>query len=129
MHAQLVMHTQPLKGRGQEVGSGGLGGGGGILGSGSGVTHENHGGALRHHEGQHHVAHLALSQCIHPSILRLPLLPTVPAEVVIGAVSILFTICIIVLAIVCHQIIQGEAVVSYNKVDALVWLPASHNRK
>lgn len=96
------------------------------MGSGTGCTHENHGGALRHHEGQHHIAHLALSQCIHSSILGLPLLPTVPAEVVIGAIPVLFAIGIIVLVVVCYQIIQGEAVMSYDEVDALVRLPATH---
>ena len=100
----------------------GGGGGGGDQGS----THEDHGGALRHHEGQHHVAHLAMPQCIDPSVLSLPLLPTIPAEVVVGAVPVLFTVGIIVLAVVGDQIIQGKAVMSNDEVDALVRLSAHH---
>ena len=88
------------------------------------LTHEDHGGALGHHEGQHHVAHLALAQSIDSSIISLPFLPTVPAEVVVGAIPVLLAIGIIVLVIVGHQVIQGEPIVSNNEVDALVRLPA-----
>lgn len=91
-----------------------------------GRTHEDHGGALGHHEGQHHVAHLALPKGIDAIIAGLPFLPAVPAEVVIGAVSILLTICLVVLAVVGHQVMQGVAIMSYDEVDALVRLPASH---
>ncbi len=51
-------------------------------------------------------------------------MPTVPAEVVVGPVTVLLTICIIVLAIVGNQVIQGEAVVRNDEVDTLVGLPA-----
>lgn len=87
-------------------------------------THEDHGGALRNHQSQHHIAHLALPQRIDSSIISLPFLPTVPPEVVIGAVPVLLPVGIIVLAIVSHQIIQGEPVMSNDEVDALVRLPA-----
>lgn len=91
-----------------------------------GRTHEDHGGALRHHEGQHHVAHLALPQSIDASIGSLSLLPAVPAEVVVGAVPILLAVCLVVLVVVGHQVMQGKAIVSYDEIDALVRLPASH---
>ena len=51
-------------------------------------------------------------------------MPAVPAEVVVGAITILLTICIIVFVIVGHQVIQGEAIVGYDEVDALIGLPA-----
>ena len=88
------------------------------------LTHQDHGGALRDHEGQHHVAHLALPQSIHAFIASLALLPTIPAEVVIGPVAVLLPIGIIMLGIVRHQVIQCEAVMGNNKIDALVRLPA-----
>ncbi len=87
-------------------------------------THQHHWRSLRHHEGQHHVAHLSLPQGIHSCITCLPLVPTVPAEVVIRPIPVLLTICVIVLAIVGHQVIQGEAIMGNNEVDALVWFPA-----
>ena len=51
-------------------------------------------------------------------------MPTIPAEVVIGPVTVLLTICIVMLAIVSNQVIQGEAVVRNDEVDTLVGLPA-----
>ena len=51
-------------------------------------------------------------------------MPTVPAEVVIGPVTVLLTVCIVMLAIVGDQVIQGEAVVRNDEVDTLVGLPA-----
>ena len=92
--------------------------------SGSNFTHKHHRRPLRDHERKHHVAHLALPQGIHTSITGLPFMPTVPAEVVIGPIAVLLTVRIIVLAIVGHQVIQGEAIVSNDEVDALVGFPA-----
>ena len=88
------------------------------------LTHEYHGGALRHHQSQHHVAHLALPQGVHPSVISLPLMPTVPAEVVIGPIPVLLPIGIIVLAVVGNQVIQGEAIMGNDEVGAMVRLPA-----
>ncbi len=51
-------------------------------------------------------------------------MPTIPAEVVIGPVTVLLTICIVMLAVVGNQVIQGEAVMRNDEVDALVGLPA-----
>lgn len=79
---------------------------------------------MGNHKGQHQVAHLALPQGVHALVASLTLLSTVPAEVVIGAISILLPIGIVVLGIVCYQVIQREAVMSYDKVDALMRLPA-----
>ena len=91
------------------------------------LTHQDHGGALRDHEGQHHVAHLALPQSIHAFIASLALLPTIPAEIVIGPVAVLFPIGVIVLKVVCHQVIQCETVMGNHKIDALVRLPAQQS--
>ncbi len=49
---------------------------------------------------------------------------TIPAEVVIGPITVLLTICIVMLAIVGNQVIQGEAIMRDDEVDALVGLPA-----
>ena len=76
------------------------------------------------HESQHHVAHLALPQGIHTGITGLPLMPTIPAEVVIGPITVLLAVCIVMLVIVGNQVIQGEAVMRNDEVDALVGLPA-----
>ena len=51
-------------------------------------------------------------------------MPAVPAEVVVGSITILLPVCIIVLAIVGDQVIQGETVVSNDEVGAMVRLSA-----
>ncbi|KAA6423616.1 MAG: hypothetical protein FRX49_06676 [Trebouxia sp. A1-2] len=59
-----------------------------------------------------------------PASLVSPSCPTIPAEVVIGPITILLTICIVMLAIVGNKIIEGETVMRNDEVDALVGLPA-----
>ena len=88
------------------------------------LTHEHHRCSLGDHESQHHIAHLALPQGIHTGITGLTLMPTIPAEVVIGPITVLLTVCIVMLPIVGNKVIQGEAVMRNDEVDALVGLPA-----
>lgn len=48
----------------------------------------------------------------------------VPAEVVIGAVPVALPVGAVVLVVIGAQVVQREAVVRHNEVDALVWAPA-----
>ena len=60
---------------------------------------------------------------IDTSIICGPLNPTIPGEVVVGAISVFFPIGIVVLGVVGHQVIQSEAIMGYHKVDTMVWFP------
>ena len=70
------------------------------------------------------VSHLALPQGQHGGVARVPLLATVPAEVVVGAVPVALTVGVVPLAVVGHQVVEREAVVRHYEVDALVRMPA-----
>lgn len=55
-------------------------------------------------------------------VVRGALCTTVPRQVVVAAVVIIFPVGVVVLAIVSDQVVQAEAVVSDNEVDRMVRL-------
>ena len=46
----------------------------------------------------------------------------IPAAIAVGAVAVLFTVCLVVLPVVRDQIVQGEPGVAGDEVDALLGL-------
>ena len=51
-------------------------------------------------------------------------MPTVPAEVVVGPISVLLPIGIVVLAVVGNQVVQGKAARGNDESGAMLGLPA-----
>ena len=88
------------------------------------LTCDYHGCALRHQERHHEVAHLALAHRQDGGVRGATLHAAVPAVVVVATVVVVLAVCVVALAIVRHQVMQREAVVSHNEVDALVRMPA-----
>mmetsp|Transcript_7418 Transcript_7418/g.21926 ORF Transcript_7418/g.21926 Transcript_7418/m.21926 type:complete len:249 (+) Transcript_7418:1433-2179(+) len=87
------------------------------------VAGHYHGGALRHQQGNHEVPHLPPAQRQHTLVTGVALDSTVPAEVVVGAVTVALPVGIVVLVVVRAQVVQSEAVMCHDKVDALIRSP------
>mmetsp|Transcript_7203 Transcript_7203/g.14629 ORF Transcript_7203/g.14629 Transcript_7203/m.14629 type:complete len:278 (-) Transcript_7203:1679-2512(-) len=83
------------------------------------IPHHHHGRALRHHQRSHEVFHLPRPQALDRSLLRVALVATVPAVVVVAAVAAALPVGHVVLAVVGHQVAQCEPVVCRDEVDAM----------
>ena len=86
-------------------------------------THEHHGHALGDSKCEVQVAHLALAQRIDALIISLALDAAVPGEIVVGAVAVALPVRIIVLLVVRHQVIEGEAIMRNDEVYPVRGLP------
>src|SRR5262249_55646792 len=82
------------------------------------VAGQEHGDALGEEEGSEEVACLALAQRVHAGIVSGPLRAAVPRGVVVGAVTVVLTVGLVVLAFVAHEIREGEAVVGGDEIAA-----------
>src|ERR1019366_7797886 len=82
------------------------------------ITAEQHRNPARDQQGQKEVLDLAFPQGLDPSIRRLAFSAIVLAEVGVGTVVVVFSVCFIVLVAIAHQVVQSEAVVSGNEVYA-----------
>src|SRR5262249_34675044 len=61
------------------------------------------------------------AQTVDSRIVARPFHPAVPGTIVRIAVSVLFTVGLIVFVVVTDQIVQGESVVRRDEVDAVIW--------
>ena len=66
------------------------------------------------------VLYLAIAQLLDGRIVARPFHAAVPASVVVGAVAIVFAVRFVVLLVVGDQIVQREAVVARDEIDALL---------
>src|SRR5579863_171313 len=82
------------------------------------VPAENHRHAARDQQGQQEILDLALPQGLDPSIRCLTFRAVVLTEVCVSPVMIVFSVCFIVLVAIAHQVVQSEAVVAGDEVDA-----------
>ena len=64
---------------------------------------------------------LAFAKIIDPLIVGFALSAAIPADVVINSVIVTLAVSPVVFLVVCRQVIQGEAVMSSNEVDAVRW--------
>ena len=69
------------------------------------VATANHGHALRTQQRGDEVAFLFLTQLVNVGVVRLAFFATVPADVVIVAVTVVFTVGHVVLVVVAHQVV------------------------
>jgi len=86
------------------------------------IAHQEHWKAERKHGDSHEVLHLAGSESLNFSIRGWTLDTTVPAPIVIAAVTVLLTIAFVMLLVLRDQVIQGKSIVTGNEVDALLCL-------
>ena len=83
------------------------------------VAHQQHRRAERQQVDRQQVARLAAAQGEHVGVVGGALGAAVPAQVVVGAVAVVFAVGLVVLAVVRHQVLEREAVVAGDEVDAL----------
>src|SRR5215468_4862873 len=89
------------------------------------VAGQEHGDALGEEEGSEEVACLALPQRVHAWIVGGSLRAAVPRGVVVGAVTVVLTVGLVVLAVVGHEVREGESIVGGDEVDAGEGTPPS----
>ena len=86
------------------------------------VAHEQHRRAGCQQIECEEVLDLAIAQRLHHWIIGGSLHAAIPAQIVIGAVAVVLAIGLVVLVVVRHQIIEGEAVMAGHEIDALLGL-------
>ena len=86
------------------------------------VTGQEHGHALRQEQRSDEVALLLPAQGIDGGIIRRPLGAAVPTVVVVGPVLVIFPIGLVVFVVVADQVMQREAVVAGDEIDAGIGL-------
>src|SRR5262249_21746415 len=86
------------------------------------VAHQDHGHAERHQRDGQEVLDLAVTQFLDGRIVGRSLDATVPAGVVVGAVAVVLAVGLVVLAVVGDEVVEREAVVAGDEVDALLGL-------
>src|SRR5262249_54514614 len=69
------------------------------------------------------VSPLLLAQAVDGRIVGVPLGAAVPAIVVVAAVAVVFAVGLVVLLVVADEILEGEAVVARDEIDARIGLP------
>ena len=83
------------------------------------VAHQQHRRPHREHRQRQEVLHLAVAQPFHRGIVGRSFDATVPAQVVGGAIEIVVTVRLVVLGVVGDEVVEREAVVAGDEVDAL----------
>ena len=64
------------------------------------ISHNQHGDSLGNQQERRKVFDLAMPQVLHPAIIGFSLDPTVPAQVIINAILIVFTVGLVVFAVI-----------------------------
>src|SRR5262249_36614701 len=82
------------------------------------VAHEHHWQSGRQHRHREEVLDLPCSQLLDRGIVRRAFHSAVPASVVVGAVATVLAIRLVVFAVVRHQVVQREAVMTGHEVHA-----------
>src|SRR5208337_2470645 len=86
------------------------------------VTHQEHGHAQRQEGHSEKVLNLALAQLFDGGVVGGAFHTAIPTSVVIGPVAIVLAVGLVVLLVIGHQVVQGEAVVAGDKVNTLLGL-------
>src|SRR5262245_30031687 len=84
------------------------------------IASEEHRHPLRQQQGGHEVAHLLPTQGLNDRIISGAFNATVPAIVVIGPILVILAIRFIVFVVITDQVVEREAVVAGNKIDARI---------
>ena len=86
------------------------------------VAHQDHRYSEREQRDGQEVLHLPVSQSFHRRIVGRAFDPAIPTSVVGRAVAIVLPVCLVVLAVVGNEVIEREAIVAGDEVDALLGL-------
>ena len=89
-----------------------------LLGSADFIAGEQHRHALRQQQGGQQIAFLAPAQRVHLGIVGRALDAAVPAQVVVVAVAVVLAVGLVVFLVVADEIVEREAVVGGDEVDA-----------
>src|SRR6185437_11754457 len=76
-------------------------------------------------QGCYEIALLPSSDIIYFGIVRWTFHSTIPTAIIVGAVAIVFAICLIVFRVVADQVLQREAIMRGHKIYAGVGLAAA----
>ena len=90
-----------------------------VLGAAGFVAHDHHRHALRQQQERQEVSDLAGAQRLDRRVVGVAFDAVVPAVVVVVAVAVVFAVGLVVLAVVAHQVVEREAVVGGDEVDAV----------
>src|SRR5205085_4947820 len=82
------------------------------------VAPAKHGHTLRAEQGHQEVALLAFAHLNDSGVFRGSLGTVVGGMIVVGSVAIVFAVGLVVLAVITHQVMEREAIVSGHKIDA-----------
>src|SRR5262245_55196059 len=74
--------------------------------------------ALRQHEAEQEIAPQLASQLEDLGIVRRSLHPAIRAVILLRVVAIVLAVCLVVLALVAHEIGEREAIVDRDEIDA-----------
>ena len=85
------------------------------------VAGQQHWDASTDHQDHNEVLCLTATEGDHGGILRLAFNPAVPAQVVVGAVTVAFAIGLVVLMIVTNKVTKSETVVASDEINAVRW--------
>src|SRR5215475_10296839 len=92
------------------------------LGASRFVTHQHHRHAYREHCNGQKVLHLPISEFLYREIFSGAFDATVPASVVVGAITVFLVVCFVVLGVVRHEVVKREAVMTRDKINTLLSL-------
>jgi len=85
------------------------------------VAGQQHWDPSTDHQDRNEVLCLTATKGDHGGILRLAFNPAVPAQVVVGAVTVIFAIGLIVLMVVANKVAKSETVVASDEINAVFW--------
>ena len=83
------------------------------------IAREDHRNAAGKHKKRYENFDLTFAQRLNRGAVGLAFDATIPAEVIVDAVPIVFSITLIVLGVIRNQIVHGETIVTRNEVDAV----------
>src|SRR5205085_10856326 len=90
-----------------------------LLGPADLVAAGDHRDALRQEQDGRHVLDLAAAELVEAGIVARAFDAAVPAVVVVGAVVVPFAVGLVVLLVVRDEVVQREAIVAGDEVDAV----------
>src|SRR5271157_4993169 len=83
------------------------------------VAHYKHGHTNRKEGGGEKVLYLPVAQPLYFGIVRRALDAAVPASVLLAAIAVVFAVFLVVLLVIGDEVVEGEAIVARNEIDAL----------
>src|SRR4051812_11112668 len=82
------------------------------------VAHQYHGHAAAQHQQATRILRLSQAQRVYRLIAGLTFSATVPAVVVVGAITVVLAVRLVMFIVVREQIPQRESIMTGNEIDA-----------